>query len=129
VSDVALTGHVGRLCDPQFFNNVTRLTHHLPSPGQHSIQAIHRNSGADMLAGLHGSKARAYADGFTVRAGRLRLFRLTRIRTEGESGLANISAVPQGISASGSNQRRLSADLRRFAEALCKPLGAGVALG
>ena len=26
--------HVGRLCDPQFFDNVTRLTHHLPSPGR-----------------------------------------------------------------------------------------------
>jgi hypothetical protein len=72
------TGHVGRLCDPQFFNNVTRLTHHLPSPGHHSIQAIHRNSGADMLAGLHGSKARAYADGFAVHPGRLRAISANR---------------------------------------------------
>src|ERR1700741_2743318 len=65
-------GPGGRLYDPQFVDTANRVTHPLPSPGRHSIQVIHRNSGADMLAGLHSSKARAYADGFTVRMAAVR---------------------------------------------------------
>ena len=85
---------------PNSFDNVTRLTHHLPSPGHHSIQVIHRNSGADMLAG------------YTVqRPGRMPTdlqsipivcgsSQLTGVEAGSELGLAQILVVAQRLSGS-----------------------------